>query len=90
MAFLGSYAVGFPIALLVYFLAGEQLARWPSTIFVIGVLSAVMITLASFTLADRYAALLFGGGSLFAALTYATLGWFWVIKPQQEALLAKA
>ncbi|TRD09849.1 hypothetical protein FGU71_12590 [Erythrobacter insulae] len=86
VSLLGSLAIGFPVALLTYFLAVRQLARTPSALFLIAALSAVMITLAAYLVADTAAAFAFGVPSLIAAMTFAVLGWFWIIRPQRGAI----
>lgn len=85
MALLGSYAVGFPIAVLTFWLARKHLVHHPSTLALIAPLAGLMMTLASFLLMDGSAAVLFGVPCFIAASTYAVLGWFWILKPMREA-----
>ena len=84
VALLGSYGIGLPIALATFFMAGRHLTQSPSILVLIVLLSAVMIALTSLVLLDASAAYIFGVPSLFAAATYAVLGWFWILKPQRD------
>ncbi|MEM9084569.1 MAG: hypothetical protein AAGB23_01435 [Pseudomonadota bacterium] len=82
----GSFGVGFPIALTVYFLAREPLSHSFSTVLLIAVLSSVVIALTAAIIFDGSAALIFGVPTLFATLTYSVLGWFWILRPMRNSI----
>ncbi len=84
VALLGSFALGLPIALLVYWLAGKSLSRSPGIVFMIANLAGAMMMLASFVLADEFGMLMLGVPSWIAANVYAGLGWLWILKPMRE------
>ena len=86
VAFLGSFAVGLPIALLTYFLARTQLHKTPSIVFIAANLAGAVMVLVTYLLGDLFGGLFFGLPSLIAANVFATLGYFWIIKPEREAL----
>ncbi len=81
LALFGSFALGLPIALLVYWLAGKSLTGSPKTVFMMANLAGVMMMLASFVLAGESGIRLLGIPSWIAANVYALLGWFWILKP---------
>ncbi len=85
IALLGSYGVGMPVSLLTYFLARRHLMQSPMTLFTIASLAGVMMILVCLVFGDGFLALMFGVPSLIAALVFATLGWFWILKPEREA-----
>ncbi len=84
IALLGSYAVGLPVAVLVFAMSKKHLIQSPTTLFMIATLSGIMMALASLVIGDAGAALLFGMPSFIAAMTYAVLGWFWILKPLRK------
>ena len=83
-AMLGSFAVGLPIALLVFWLAGGQLAQNPSILATVVALSCVMLLLASFVIGGVPVMFLNGLPCVLAALTYGVLGWLWILKPMRK------
>lgn len=85
VAAMGSFAVGLPIALLTYYLAGEQLRQSAGTVFMIANMAGVMLLLVTILLGQVFGGFVFGVPSLIAANVYAVLGWFWILKPQREA-----
>ncbi len=86
IALLGSFAVGLPIALLCFFLAGVHLRGSPKTVFLMANLASVMLMLASFAIADQFGVIFLGIPSAIAANVFAALGYLWILKPQREAL----
>ncbi|MEM7664476.1 MAG: hypothetical protein AAF250_01345 [Pseudomonadota bacterium] len=85
IALLGSFAIGLPVALMIYALAGRSLAAMPSTIFLIGLTSGLVLIVTSFFVAGEIGVLFLGMPSFFAANTFAVLGWFFVIRPMRNA-----
>jgi hypothetical protein len=85
VALFGSFVIGLPIALLVYYLAKDALKRSPSAVFMLANLAGVMMILTSYFLTNRAGMLLFGVPSWIAANVYAVLGWFWILKPGRAA-----
>lgn len=85
-ALLGNFAIGLPVALLVYFLSGRQLVRFPSIIGIIALLAGIMSMLASFVIAEREGVLFLGIPSLISAAVFAGLGWLWIIRPLRSQL----
>ena len=83
-AMLGSFAVGLPVALLVFWLAGGQLAQNPSILAMVIALSCVMLLLASFVIGGVPVMFLYGLPCVLAALTYGVLGWLWILKPMRK------
>ena len=83
-AMLGSFAVGLPVALLVLWLAGGQLAQNPSILAMVVALSCVMLLLASFVIGGVPVMFLYGLPCILAALTYGVLGWLWILKPMRK------
>ncbi len=83
IALIGSYGVGFPIAVLVYFLSGKALVGNPAAMVTLTLLVCVMLILASFALGDGEGALILGFPSVVAAIVYAVLGWIWIIRPTE-------
>ncbi len=86
VAAVGSFAVGLPIALLTYYLAGEQLRQSAVTVFMIANMAGVMLLLVTMVLGQVFGGFVFGVPSLIGANVYAVLGWFWILKPQRDAL----
>ena len=86
IAMLGTFAVGLPIAIMVYFLARDSLVREPRTLLTIALLSGVMIALTGLVLEDVEAAWQMGLPTLAAAGTFAALGYIWIIKPMRESM----
>ncbi len=84
ISLLGSFAVGLPVALLVYYLAAPQLAQRPATIFLIAALAGVMMILTCAVFGDASSMVLFGIPSFIAANTYAVLGYFLIIRPMRQ------
>ena len=84
-AALGSFAVGLPVALLTFQLAGHQLASKMSNVFVAANLGGVMLLLVTALLGETFGALFYGLPCVIAANIYALLGWFWILKPMREA-----
>ena len=84
VALLGSYAIGFPIALLVYALAGRQLGRSPANVGLVAGLASVVMILASIVIGGASGVLIFGVPATLAAVVFAVLGWFWILKPLGE------
>ncbi|MEP3420708.1 MAG: hypothetical protein ABJN35_03165 [Erythrobacter sp.] len=84
LALLGSFAVGLPVALLCFFMAGDYLRRSPKTVFLMANFAGIMLMLTSYAFADSFGLVFFGGPSLIAANVFAALGYLWIIKPQRE------
>jgi len=82
LAMLGSYAIGLPISLLVYFLAGPSLTAAPGIVFLMANLAGAMMTLTGFFLAERSGMMLLGLPAWLAANVFALLGWLWILKPR--------
>ena len=81
LALAGSYAIGFPVALLVVQFAGAHMAQSPMVLVMIAALSAIMLVLASYAIGDRAAAYWLGLPSVAAVLTFAGLVWLWIVRP---------
>ena len=80
-ALVGSYAIGFPVALLTFLFSGRHMAHSPSVLVMIAALSATMLVLASYAIGDREAAYWLGLPSVAAVMTFAGLGWLWIVRP---------
>ncbi|EAQ30195.1 hypothetical protein NAP1_05445 [Erythrobacter sp. NAP1] len=87
---LGSFAIGLPTALLTYFLSSRHLIYSPTTVMITGLLSGVMLVLASFVLGGEAGIVMLGVPALIAAITFAVLGWYWILKPKREAIINEA
>ena len=85
LALLGSFAVGLPIALLTFWLAGKELMQSPSPVFFAANLAGIMLIMVTFLLGDLIGAVFYGLPSLMAANVFAFLGWFWILRPLREA-----
>lgn len=85
-ALVGSYTIGFPVALLTFQFSAKHMAQSPSVLVMIAALSAIMLVLASFAIGDANAAYWLGLPSVAAVLTYAALGWLWIIRPIRNTL----
>lgn len=84
VALMGSYVVGFPVAVLIFLLSAKHLVHKPSTLVLITLLASVVMLIASFAIGDAGAMLAFGLPSVVAAITYAILGHLWIIRPVRE------
>ena len=89
-ALLGSMAIGLPVALLTFIFASKHLAQSPATLAMIAVLAGIMLVLASFVVGDEAGVYLLGLPAFAASLTYALLGWFWVVRPLRKKPLGDA
>ena len=85
VALTGSYLIGLPVALLVVQFAGAHMAQSPAVLVMIAALSSAMLVLASCAIGDRAAAYWLGLPSVAAVLTFAGLGWLWLVRPLQGA-----
>jgi hypothetical protein len=83
-ALFGNFAVGLPVALLTYFLSARHLIQSPATLAMIAVLAGIMVILASFVLAKADGIVVLGLPGFASAITFALLGWFWIIKPKRK------
>lgn len=84
VALLGSFAIGLPVALLTHMLAGKHIVRFPSTLALIAGLAIIVMTIASFVVAGAAGIVYLGLPAAFACLTFAGLGWIWIIRPNRE------
>ncbi|AWW74773.1 hypothetical protein CD351_10090 [Erythrobacter sp. KY5] len=89
-ALLGSFAIGLPTALLTYFLSSRHLIHSPTTVMITGLLSGVMLILASFVLGGERGIVLLGVPAFIAAITFAVLGWYWILKPKRDMIMGGA
>ena len=76
-----SVMLGLPIALLVFWMAHKHLVQSPNTLAMIALLAGIMMVLASFVIGERQGVILLGVPASIAAVTYALLGWLWILKP---------
>ena len=83
-ALLGSFAIGLPIAILVFCFAGAELAKSFTTLAAMTFLAGIMLLLASYAVAGEGGVKLLGIPAFIAAVTYGVLGWFWILKPLQK------
>lgn len=81
---IGSFAIGLPVALLVFWLSHRHLVGSPFTLAIIVVLSGIMMILASFVIGDSGGVIVLGLPAFMAAATFGLLGWFWILKPLRE------
>lgn len=81
ISLLGTFAIGLPIALLTYALSGRVLAQSPMILVMTTALAAIMMVLASYSVADDGGVLIFGMPAAAAAMTFGLLGWIWIIRP---------
>ena len=84
LALLGSFAVGLPVALLCFFLAGKELRRAPSTVFLMANCAGFVLLTSSAVLGDLLGLIMLGVPSFVAANIFAALGWFWILKPERD------
>lgn len=82
-ALVGCFAIGLPIALLIYVFSAQHLARSVTTLAMVAVLCGVMLVLASFVVGGEAGAILIGVPAFIAAITFAVLGWFWILRPMR-------
>lgn len=85
LAMLGSFAVGLPIALIVFFLAGSELAKNRSSVFIAANLAGVMLLITTALLGGMIGAVFYGLPSLVAANVFGALGWLWILKPMRAS-----
>lgn len=85
VALVGSYAIGFPVALLTFQFSAKNMAQSPGVLVMIAALSSVMLVLTSFAIGDKVAAYWLGVPSVIAVFTYAALGWLWIVRPMRGA-----
>ena len=50
----------------------------------VAVLAGIMLMLASFVLADEAGVLVLGIPAFIAVITFAVLGWFWILRPMRR------
>lgn len=84
---LGSFAVGLPIALMTYALAGTVMAQRPIAVFMAANLAAAVMALVLAVLGGPKVVWLYGIPCAIAANTYALLGWQWILKPLRAELV---
>ncbi len=82
---LGSFVIGLPVSLLVFWMSHKHLVRSPTTLAMVAVLAGIMMILASFVIGDREAVLVMGVPAFLAAITFGLCGWFWILRPMREA-----
>ena len=83
-ALVATLLIGFPVATLVVAFSGRQLARSVETLAITVLLVCVMLLLSAYWIAGSFGILFFGLPSVMAALTYAVLGWFLILRPMRE------
>lgn len=83
-ALLGTFAVGLPIALFTFLWSGKHLAQSVTTLATVTVLAGIMLVLASYVLARDAGVLVLGIPAFLASLTFAVLGWFWILRPMRK------
>ena len=83
-ALLGTFAVGLPIALFTFRFSAQHLAQSVTTLAMVAVLAGIMLMLASFVLADEAGVLVLGIPAFIAVITFAVLGWFWILRPMRK------
>ena len=81
VALVGSYVIGFPVALFTFQFSAKHMAQSPSVLVMIATLSGTMLVLASYAIGDRDAAYWLGLPSVAAVMTFAGLGWLWLVRP---------
>ncbi|BDW82647.1 hypothetical protein MACH24_20850 [Erythrobacter sp. Dej080120_24] len=81
----GSFAIGLPVALLVFWMSHRHLAASPTTLAMIVVLAGIMMLLASFVIGDAEGMIVLGVPAFLAAATFGVLGWFWIIRPMRNS-----
>ncbi|MHA7818349.1 MAG: hypothetical protein ACX930_01745 [Erythrobacter sp.] len=84
MALLGTFAVGLPVALFTYRFSAAHLAQSFTTLATVAVLAGIMLVLASYVLAREAGVLVLGIPAFIASITFALLGWFWILKPMRK------
>ena len=82
---IGSFAIGLPVALLVFWMSRDHLAASPVTLAMFVVLAGIMMLLASFVIGDVEGMIVLGTPAFLAAATFGVLGWFWIIRPMRDA-----
>ena len=82
---LGSFMIGLPVSVLVFWMSHKHLVKSPTTLAMIAVIAGIMMILASFVVGDREAVLVMGVPAFLAAITFGVCGWFWILKPMREA-----
>ena len=85
VSLMGNFIIGLPIALLLFFLSTNQLFGSPTTLVITVVLTVIVMILATFIFGGDAAVLVFGIPASISAMTFAVLGWHWVIKPMRVA-----
>lgn len=83
----GSFGLGLPIALMVYWMASHHLAQSPKLLAMIALLAGIMMILASYVIGQEEGVVLLGMPAFFAALTFGGLGWLWIVKPIRNGLV---
>lgn len=83
---MSSFAIGLPVALLIFALSWRQLMTSPTTLAMTTILAGIMMVLASYAIGDETGVLILGIPAFIAALTYGILGWFWILRPLQRIL----
>lgn len=81
----GSFAIGLPVALLVFWMSHRHLAASPTVLAMIVVLAGIMMLLASFVIGDAEGMIVLGVPAFLAAATFGVLGWFWIIRPMRNS-----
>lgn len=83
----GSFGLGLPIALMVYWMTRKHLVQSPKLLAMIALLAGIMMILASYVIGQQEGVVLLGMPAFFAALTFGGLGWFWIVKPMSDDLV---
>lgn len=83
LTLLGTFAIGLPVAVLTYLFSSKHMIRSPAVIVMIAMLSGIMCMLASFLLGREQGVLMLGIPAFVAVITFAVMGWYWVLKPQR-------
>lgn len=80
----GSFAIGLPVALLVFWMSHRHLVASPITLAMIVALSGIMMLLASFVIGDIEGMIMLGTPAFLAAVTFGVLGWLWIVAPLRK------
>ena len=83
VALVGTYSIGLPIAFFTYRFSAQHMAKSVETLAMVAVLSGIMLIIASFVVGDRLGVMYLGIPAFIAAITFAVLGWFWILRPMR-------
>lgn len=85
VAMAGSFVLGLPVAAMFIAIAGRTFDGGLAGLLGLGAATGLVLLVMTGALGGQFGALFLGGPAFIAAMVYAVLGWFWILKPGATA-----